>query len=156
MEASSKSIRDFLRSTKIYSDLSQEKLGRALGLYERLTKTTSVPTGMPGGGGADRGEVLAGYADAVSDAQEWMTIGEKRKQLIHDFIADAPLSDLHHFILFHRYLFHTGWDVLLSMVTQDFGQMSIRKLYYEHVRALEACADWVNKTGNYRKEVLDI
>jgi hypothetical protein len=37
---------------------------------------------------------------------------------------------------------------------RDSKEMSERKMYYDHNRALEACANWVNKTGKY-KEVLD-
>jgi hypothetical protein len=152
LETTSKSVKEFFKGTGIYRNLSMEKLDYAIRLYERLTKTTTVPTGMPGGGGSDRGDVLAGYVDALHNANIWVDLTEKHRELIKQFITDAPLSDTRKFILMERYIHHTRWSRILYLV-QSYEKMEIRKLYYEHNRALKDCADWVNQTGKYREEI---
>ena len=155
MDASAESVKFFLKSLRVYNAISGERLDKALSLYERLTKTTSAPTGMPSGGGADRGSVLASFSDAVTDAGDWIAICEEKYKLVHDFLEQAPLSETQRFILVNRYVFRMSWATIMFEV-QSTEKMSLRKLYYEHNRALQACADWVNKTGKFKKEVLSI
>ena len=152
MEANSKSIKEFLSGARLYKSLSMEKLDYALSLYERLTKTTTVPTGMPPGGGSDRGDVLSGYVDAVDNANIWAEIAKKHRELRWKFVEEVPLPDIRKRILQLRYVYHQPWSEILFNI-QSYEKMEIRKLYYEHNRALKDCADWVNETGKYKEEI---
>lgn len=155
MEASTGHIKLFLRSLRMYNAISGERLDKAMSLYERLTKTTSAPTGMPSGGGADRGSVLASFADSVTDAGQWLDICEAKHKLVMDFLNDAPLSETHRAILVNRYIRRMKWAAVIYEI-RDLNKMSLRKVFYEHNKALEICAEWVNRTGKYKKEVLEV
>ena len=153
MAVSAKSVKSFLESASLYNNVSEDKRSRYLSLYERATKTTTVLTGMPGGGGADHGAVLANLADAEDDTKRWDAFVKERRKLIAQFLKDAEIDDYHRDLLIRRYVTGVGWHFIFLMV-RDTKEMSERKMYYDHNKALEACADWVNKTGKY-KEVID-
>lgn len=153
MEVSAESVRSFLESASLMRSVSEDKRHRYLSLYERATKTTSVLTGMPGGGNSDSGAVLAVLADAEDDTKKWDVIVKERSNLIRQFLDDAEIDDYYKELLIRRYVTGVGWHFIYLML-RDSKEMSERKMYYDHNRALEACANWVNKTGKY-KEVLD-
>ena len=148
MAVSAKSVRDFLESASLLSSISKDKLSRFLSLYERATKTTSVLTGMPGGGGSDHGAVLATLADAEDDSKKWESFVRERKKLVSDFLNEAEIDDYYKELLMRRYVIGVGWHFIFLMM-RDNKDMSERKMYYDHNKALQACADWVNKTGKY-------
>ena len=152
MAVSAAAIKDFLESAKLISSVSNDKLSRSLFLYERATKTTTMLTGMPGGGGSDRGAVLATFADAVEDSKQWNVFAKQRRNLIKQFIKDAEISNLHKAILVWRYVLCAEWSLIFSLLRNSRG-ISESTMYREHNRALEAAADWVNKTGKYREEI---
>lgn len=152
MAVSAESVRSFLESTSLINSVSEDKRSRYLSLYDRATKTTSVLTGMPGGGGSDRGAVLANLADAEDDAKRWESFVRERKKLIVQFLNDVDLDDYYRELLIRRYVVGVGWHFIFLMI-RDNKEMSERKMYYDHNKALEACAAWVNKTGKY-KEVI--
>ena len=153
MAVSAESVKSFLESATLMSNVSEDKLSRYLSLYERATKTTTVLTGMPGGGGSDSGAVLATLADAEDDAKRWEVFVKERKKLVSKFINDADIDDYYKELLIRRYVIGVGWHFIFLML-RDTKEMSERKMYYDHNKALSACADWVNKTGKY-KEVID-
>ena len=153
MEVSAESVRSFLESASLMGSISKDKLSRYLSLYERATKTTSVITGMPGGGSSDSEAVLAVLADAKDDSTRWDAFVKERRKLIRKFLDDAEIDDYYKELLIRRYVTGVGWHFIYLML-RDSKEMSERKMYYDHNKALEACADWINKTGKY-KEVLD-
>lgn len=148
MAVSAKSVRDFLDSASLLSSISKDKRSRYLSLYERATKTTSVLTGMPGGGGSDRGAVLATLADAEDDSKKWSAFVQERKKLVKEFLEEAEIDDYYKELLKRRYVIGVGWHFIFLMM-RDIKEMSERKMYYDHNRAIQACADWVNATGKY-------
>ena len=153
MAVSAESVRSFLESASLMNNISEDKLSRFLSLYERATKTTSVLTGMPGGGGSDHASVLATLADAEDDSKRWEIFVKERKELVRKFLEDAEIDEYYRELLMRRYVIGVGWHFIYLML-RDIKEMSERKMYYDHNKALEACANWVNKTGKY-KEVLD-
>ena len=153
MGVSAESVRSFLESTSLISSVSNDKLSRSLFLYEKATKTTSVLTGMPSGGNADHGAVLANLADAKDDAKRWEILVQENKKLVAQFLNDAEIDDYYRDLLIRRYVMGMGWSLIYLML-RDTKEISERKMYYDHTKALEACADWVNRTGKY-KEVLE-
>ena len=148
MAVSAESVRSFLESASLLDSISKDKLSRYLSLYEKATKTTSALTGMPGGGGSDRDAVLATLSDAEEELKRWKVIAEERKELVTQFLRDAEIDDYYRDMLIRRYVTRVGWHFIYLMI-RDEKEMSERKMFYDHNRALEACADWVNTTGKY-------
>lgn len=153
MQVTAKHIRDFLTSAELLAKMSIEKRNRYLLLYERATKTTSALTGMPGGGGSDHEAVLASMADAVDDVDKWKGLASYRRELIKKFIEEVGITDYYKELLMMRYYYGNGWDIILGQL-QWSQPISKRKLFYDHNRALNACAYWVNKTGGWKEEML--
>ena len=153
MAVSAESVRSFLESASLLGSISEDKRSRYLSLYERATKTTSVLTGMPGGGGADRETVLTTLSDAEDDAKRWEVFVKERKKLVRNFLKEADIDDYYRELLIRRYVIGVGWHFIFLLL-RDNKEMSERKMYYDHNKALEACANWVNTTGKY-VEVID-
>ena len=140
----------------MYRSLAAERADRYLSLYERATKTTTQLTGMPSGGGSDRNALLANLADSVEKVSTWVDILKQRQERVKEFLRDVPLNDTRRFILTQRYVLRSGWKPLFFQL-QEMEKISERKMYYEHNRALEQCAQWVNTDGAiYKKEILDL
>ena len=153
MAISAESVKSFLESASLLNSVSKDKHSRFLSLWERATKTTSVLTGMPGGGNSDHEAVLATLADAEDDSKRWEAFVKERKKLVTQFIKDAEIDDYYKTLLIHRYVIGIGWHFIYLMF-RDTKELSERKMYYDHNKALEACAEWVNNTGKY-KEVIE-
>ena len=153
MSVNAKTVKDFLRSAALFHGMSAEKRDRYLFLYERATKTTSALTGMPGGGSSDHEAVLASLADAVVDVSKWEELAAYRRGLVRKFIEEAEISEHYKEILMRRYVLGEGWAVILAQLQWD-GKVSRRKLFYDHNKAIDACADWVNTTGRWKEEML--
>ena len=153
MAVSAESVRDFLSSGALITSLSEEKLSRLLSLYEQATKTTSTLTGMPGGGGADHEAVLAALADAADAVGKWKALVDRQRDLIRRFLSEVEIDDAHRELLTQRYYYGEGWEIILANLQ---GNKSVSRLtmFYHHNKALQACADWVNKTGKWRDEIL--
>ena len=154
MGVSAESVKSFLESALLFSSLSEDQRNRYLTMYEAATKTTTAITGMPGGGGSDRNMTLANLGDAETSLHKWEGIVEKKRNVIRQFLKDAEIDSYYKDILWRRYIMGASWDVIL-LVLRDGRELSERKLYYDHNKALEACATWVNETGKYKEEVLN-
>ena len=150
MAVSAKAVKDFLESASLIGSVSKDKLSRFLFLYERATKTTSVLTGMPGGGGADHEAVLVSMADAKDTAGRWEIISRNQKTLVSQFLKDVEIDDYYKSLLTQRYVLGYGWN-LIYLTLRDTKELSERKMFYDHNKALQACADWVNKSGKYKE-----
>ena len=154
MRITNEQVREFLLSGCIYNSLTTEKREHYLELYERATKVTSHLTGLPSGGNADHNAVLANLADASNSTEKWWGILRERRNLIRDFLDDVKLSEFHRDILINRYVYNLGWDPMVFALKR-YGKPTRLTLVKEHEIALQACAEWVNLTGKYRKEILD-
>ena len=150
MAVSAKAVKDFLESASLIGSVSEDKLSRYLFLYEKATKTTSVLTGMPGGGGSDHETVLVSMADAKDDAGRWEIISRNQKALVSQFLKDVEIDDYYKSLLTQRYILVYGWN-LIYLTLRDNMEISERKMFYDHNKALQACADWVNKSGKYKE-----
>jgi len=150
----SEAVRSFLESALIFSSLSEDQRNKYLSMYEAATKTTTAITGMPGGGGSDRNATLANLGDAETSLHKWEEIVERKRNVIRQFLKDAEIDSYYKDILWRRYIMDTSWDMIL-LILRDKHELSQRKLFYDHNKALEACAAWVNETGKYKEEVLN-
>lgn len=153
MQVTPRNIRQFLESAMIFKGMSAERRNKYLLMYERATKTTSALTGMPGGGNSDHEAVLASMVDVGEDVKKWDALSVYRRELVKKFIDDAEIEDYHKNILHWRYILGTPWEVMLPLLQGD-KEMSLRTLYYDHKKALQACADWVNQSGKYKEEIV--
>ena len=153
MQVTSGDIRQFLESAMIFKGMSAERRNKYLYLYEKATKTTSAITGMPGGGDADHESVLVSMADASKEVKKWDALSVYQRELVKKFIDEAEIQDYYKNLLHWRYILGAEWDVILLLLKED-KEMSLRTMYYDHNKALEACADWVNKTGKYKEEIV--
>ena len=154
MGVSAEVVRSFLESALLFSSLSEDQRNKYLSLYEAATKTTTAITGMPGGGGSDRDATLANLGDAETSLHRWEEIVREKRKVVKQFLKDAEIDDYYRDILWRRYIMGTSWDMILLLL-RDKQELSQRKLYYDHNKALEACATWVNETGKYKEEVLN-
>jgi len=152
VQVTARAVRDFLSTPDVLNKLYTEKKNRYFSLQERATKTTSTLTGMPGGGNSDHEAVLASLADAVDEAAKWRELSEDKRELIHRFINEADIDAHYKDILLRRYYLGLGWAIILGELQWD-GAVCRRKMFYDHNRALEACAAWVNKTGKFKEEI---
>ena len=153
MQVTPRDIRSFLESAMIFKGMSEERRNKYLYMYERATKTTSQITGLPGGGSSDHEAVLVSLADAVDDVKKWDALTEYRRELVKRFISEADIDEHYRNILHWRYITGASWDVILLLLRGE-KEMSERTLYYDHTKALEACAEWVNATGKYYEEIV--
>jgi hypothetical protein len=149
---SAAAVREFLESAKLINGVSADRLSRYLFLYEKATKSTTTLTGMPGGGGSDRGAVLATLADADDDSKRWDAFAKERRKLVKKFINEAEITNLQKAILVWRYVACVEWNMIFDLL-RNWRDMSESTMYREHNRALDACADWVNRTGKYVEEI---
>lgn len=155
MRVTSQDVITFLRSGSIYNSLTREKRERYLALYERATKVTSHLTGLPSGGGADHETVLVNLADAATGTEKWWGLLQQRRELIRNFLEECSLSEFHRDILISRYIYNLGWEPM-KYVLRKYDKPTSASLRTNHDQALKECAVWVNNTGRYRKEILDI
>ena len=153
MQVTAESVRDFLSSGALIKDLSKDKLSRFLFLYEKATKTTSQITGMPGGGGSDHEAVLASLADAVDDVNKWKDLAARQRSLVREFLSEADIKDSYKELLMKRYYYGEGWSIILEQL-QSSKSSSRRMMFYDHKKALQAAADWVNKTGKWKEKIV--
>ena len=91
--------------------------------------------------------------DAGEDVQKWDELSAYRRELVKEFISEAEIGSYFQSILHWRYILGTPWEVMLPLLKGE-KELSIRTLYYDHNKALQACADWVNETGKYKEEML--
>ena len=150
MQVTAESVRDFLSSGALIKDLSKDKLSRFLFLYEKATKTTSQITGMPGGGGSDHEAVLASLADAVDDVNKWKDLAARQRSLVREFLSEADIKESYRELLMKRYYYGEGWSIILEQIRP----LSRRTMFYDHKKALQACANWVNETGKWKEEMI--
>ena len=136
-------VRDYLNSVLEYR-MEAKRLKRKLAQLEaQATNITSQLTGMPHGGIADRGAVLASLADAAKDYQ-WRIDRAERKELeVLDFIDSLPTAESRT-ILKLRYLDCKRWPKVLAALNAGGMAMSERQMYRLHGRALQEARERYN------------
>lgn len=143
----------FLMSAELYGGIYRKAYENYLGQWEAATKTTAQMTGMPGGGGREKSDVYASVIDAKSDIRKWLEPLQARRELISSFLLEVEIDEYKKYILQMRYLMKMKWSEIAVKINA-VKPMSDRQLYRVHNTALQECADWVNETGKYRKEIL--
>ena len=158
-------MRAFLVSPETYRSILLDRDNLLQSLKGRAEKTTTSISGMPTGGGTDRNALLASLVDAELWVAYWESKYNDKRRSVMDFLSEIPmqeLGDIRKTILWSRYVKRMKWaDIFLQVndIKKKAGEktISIRQVYYEHVRALNDCANWLNKPGiiKYRSEVLN-
>jgi len=149
----------------LYRSILFDKDSLARALQDRAEKTTTSINGMPSGGGEDRNELLASLADAKAKSAYWKILYDQKRISVESFLTEIPMQELggiRRVILYQRYVKRKRWADIYLIVNQTKREakerpISIRQMYYEHIRALQDCANWLNKPGiiKYRSEVLN-
>ena len=148
-------MRSFLISPDIDLSILEDKEAHYRTLEEQATKTTTKISGMPSGGGEDRNALLASLADAKREYFKWLEIWHNARSRVWNFVTEvATLSGPRRCILFSRYCQKRKWSEILPLVNDALKEekrppISERQMYVEHLKALEDCAEWINKTGKY-------
>lgn len=147
-------MKSFLTSPDIYLSILEDKEAQFRTLEDRAEKTTTAISGMPSGGGQDRNAVLASLADAKAEYYRWYNRWRDHRSLVRNFIGDVVISDTRKVILKLRYVDKMVWaEVLVSLNNwlkeNSKEPISERQMFYEHLKALEDSADWINLTGKY-------
>ena len=113
-------------------------------LEAQACATTKPLTGMPRGGGADEGRLLAILADAKTEFTDTMWRLLRREKEIEDFIASLQTMESR-VILKLRYLEGMSWN----MINQEFEALgkwvTDRQLYRMHGKALAEAREEYNK-----------
>ena len=104
-------------------------------LEAQATKTTTILTGMPRGGNADRDAVLAALADVTSDYREKIVRAERLEREVNEFIDSLPTRDCR-MLLRLRYIEGMSWKKVLSTLNAHGIHLSERQMYRLHGTAL--------------------
>ena len=137
--------RDYLNSV-LEARMEAKRLQHKVAQLEaQATKTTTIITGMPRGGNADRDAVLAALADVTSDYSEKIVKAERLEKEVNEFIDSLPTRDCR-MLLRLRYLEGMSWRKVLSTLKAHGIHLSERQMYRLHGTALnEAREGYVNE-----------
>lgn len=122
-------------------------------MLERATKTTTLLTGMPRGGGATRDHTYVGLAMAGMQLSEWQRTEEENKKKLISFLRESPLTERRRRIMYARYIQLMGWKEIERQLPLWNFPASTRTVYYEHNASLRQLADWVNNTSKFKQEI---
>lgn len=109
-------------------------------LEAQATKTTSILTGMPKGGDADRDAVLAALADLTADYYKKIEEAERHEREVNEFIDSLPSGDCR-VILRLRYVEGFGWRKVLTGLNQVGLHFTERQMFRLHGKALQEARD---------------
>lgn len=153
-------VKAFLDTPAIYQSIVDEKEERYRSLQEQATKTTTTLSVTPAGGGQDRNAMLAALADADRDFAIWQHRLWEMDARVEDFLTSAIMTTpLRKCLLYQRYRKRLKWDqvlLVLAELRKEEGKepISKRKMFYEHLKALEDCSDWVNLSGKFLGDII--
>ena len=147
-------MKSFLTSPDLYLSVLEDKEASFRTLEEQATKTTTRISGMPSGGGEDRNELLASLSDAKCEYYKWLHLWHDHVNLVRNFASEVVIPVLRRTIIWQRYVKHLSWSEVFGVITALLAEegkepISERQMYYEHLKALEDCADWINLSGKY-------
>jgi len=129
-------VRAYLNSVLEYRVEARRLRQKISALEDRATSITSQVTGMPRGGSADSGAVLAALADATAEYYQKLIEVERKELEVAAFIDSLP-SDTSRMILKLHYVDRKHWPQVLRALTSAGYKVSERKMYRLHGRALE-------------------
>ena len=128
-------VREYLNSV-IEARMEIKRLQHKVSQLEaQATKVTTIITGMPRGGNADRDTILAVLADLTSEYHAKIAAAEKRERDVNVFIDSLPSRDAR-IILRLRYVEGFGWRKVLSALNKYGLHLSERQMFRLHGRAL--------------------
>ena len=109
---------------------------------------------MPQGGGSDRNALLASLADAKYEYYKWLHLWHDHVTVVRNFASEIVIPEIRRIIIWQRYVKKLTWPEILGVITSRLAEegkepISERQMYYEHLKALEDCADWINLSGKY-------
>lgn len=141
-------ISELLNSpTRLYAK-AQKARELTLRLEAQATKTTTRLTGMPGGGGADKDQLLARLADARTAWGRYHQLMVEAADFVRDLVLASPLTDQQKEMLVYRYIDGETW----ANVNHRLGSpMSDRNLYRLHNSTLDEL-DKYFVLGGYHEE----
>ena len=136
MEVSARDpVREYLNSV-LEARMEIKRLQHKVAQLEaQATKTTTIITGMPMGGNADRDAVLAVLADLTAEYQEKIVAAEKHERDVNLFIDSLPSSDVRA-LLRLRYVEGFGWRKVLTALNKYGFHVSERNMFRLHGKAL--------------------
>ena len=129
-------IRSFLESPRRYEAEARLKGQRARELEERCKRVTAAFSDMPRGGTADRGELLAMWADARTEEVKAVRRAEEQRSRVEKLLAGIE-DPVGREILMLRYVFHCSWREVQRRLEQEGNYYSERHLYRLHDGAIE-------------------
>jgi len=153
MQVTSRDVKAFLQSVRVYQLILAENQSRYLTAYEKATKTTTRLTGMPRGGGNSGDQAYVEMVASRSKLEDWESIAAGKKERVIQILNEAPLTELQFLILHARYIQLMNWKDIIRMLKKS-RKISERSIYYEHNAALAAVANWANIIKIYTKEIL--
>ena len=138
-------LRHFLESARDANLKCADIRERVRGLESAAMRVTAKLDGLPGGGGADREQLLATLADAHGRLLMDMADEEQRKTEISDFIDRTPTSAAGRAILRRRYLHYESWKSVRKWLASHQISYSAQSVYRIHGDALRAARILWNK-----------
>lgn len=141
-------VREYLNSV-LEARMEIKRLQHKVSQLEaQATKTTTIITGMPRGGNADRDAVLAVLADLTVEYREKIVAAEKRERDVNAFIDSLPSRDCR-VILRLRYVEGFGWRKVLTALNKYGFRLSERQMFRLHGKALQEARDEYGKCGAF-------
>lgn len=147
-------MKSFLTSPDLYLSILEDKEAKYRILEDRAEKTTTQLSGMPSGTGQDRNALLASLSDAKYEYYKWLHLWRDHQNMVRNFASEVVIPEVRKCIIWQRYVQRKKWSEIL-LVLEDLlkerGQepISERTMYYEHLKALEDAAEWINTSGKY-------
>ena len=147
-------MKSFLTSPDLYLSILEDKEALIRTLEDRAEKTTTAISGMPSGGGQDRNALLASLTDAKAEYYKWLRLWREHSNAVRNFASVVVIPEVRRIIIWQRYVNRLHWSEVLSIINKRLTEegkepISERQMYYEHLKALEDAAEWINATGKY-------
>ena len=137
-------VKQILESVRFAELEVRLRKARADELEARCRRLTAPIGARSGGGGEDRGELLALWADARTQELEAARQMVERRKMVEGLIARVRGAVLRE-ILTLRYLTQLTWRQVQLRLQRSGYYYSERNLYYLHRKALAAAAALLEK-----------
>lgn len=147
-------MKSFLTSPDLYLSILADKEAQFRTLEDAANKTTTRISGLPSGGGQDRNALLASLTDAKAAYYKWLRLWQEHSNAVRNFASSVVIPEVRRIIIWQRYINRLPWAEVLPIINKRLTEegrptISERQMYYEHLKALEDSAEWINTTGKY-------